>query len=282
MLMTKKQLQQIVCQELNEGFFDFFKSKKTRRLEAEAEAAKIELQDRQKIKDYYREYLVIDEFFLVRQNWHNNYAFLCKDKSGKKTLWYQSGREKILVQIAGIGINPEPPTSELSPGFMWLCKSTPLKRPYGGSPEEKIYEILNTFVNGFNSRDALNFPNDLVSQLSPSGKKNFEKIWKQEVVKNKYKVVALEVSNDVFSSNINRILPAAIDVTSRMAAKDIDGSDSLLDALHQLQSLYSKSELHSEETYKKAEHIMSNLKIELGYSSMPPSKFDSSWADELY
>lgn len=286
MKITRRQLDEIVQRELNEGFFsDLFKSKKTKRAEAAAAAAEIETQDKQKIREYYSDYLVISKFFMVDQNWHRNYAFVCEDTSGKKTLWYQSGREEIMVQIAGIGINPYPPGDEYAPGAMWLCKSTPLKRPYGGSTEEKIYEILNTYMNGFDTRDALPFPEELVNQLSERGKNQFVKLWRSEIVKmgrGLHGIVSYNVSNSVYSSNIQEALAAAISTTSEMSNDSIDGASEVLSNLLKLQKLYTENDPLSQETYEKADNLMLDLNNALGYTSMPPSRFDSSWADELY
>jgi len=284
--ITRSQLDEIIYRELNEGFFDnLFKSKKTKRAEAAAEAAEVEAQDRQKIREYYKDYLVISKFFMVDQNWHQNYAFVCQDTTGKKTLWYQSGREEIMVQIAGIGINPYPPKHKYAPGSMWLCKSTPLKRPYGGSTEEKIYEILNTYNNGFDTRDALPFPKELVNQLSENGKNKFLKLWRSEIVKmgkGQDGVVFYRVSSNVDSPNIQEAIMAAIRATSEMSDDSIDGAGALLDNLLQLRKLYAENDPYTQETYEKADDLMLNLNKALGYTSMLPSRFDSSWADELY
>ena len=177
MKLTKRQLDEIIKRELNEGFFDsisnIFKTKATKEKERKEE----EDLDRAKIREYYGNYLRLEQLSYVYhdQTWHKNYAYVCKDINGKKTLWYKSGREKILVQIAGIAYYPMPPNHELSPGHFWICKSTPKKRPYGRSNEEKIYMVLNTYVNGFDTRDAFPYPHEFIEEhLSESGKKNFK------------------------------------------------------------------------------------------------------------
>lgn len=296
MLVTRRQLNEIINRELSEGFFDtigdLFKSDETRKAEAEAtrasaaeEALRIEQEDRQKIREYYSDYLVLSKFRYVDQNWHQNSAFLCEDTTGKKTLWYQSGRERILVQIAGVGIYPHPPGDELAPASYWLCKSTPLKRPYGGSTEEKIYELLNTFVNNWNSRDALSYPRDLVTQLSAKGQEYFHKYFNEEILKKTSATVENFVTYNApqktFSENVNESVMGAITLTSTMSDDFVEGSEELLNYLLKIRALYNNDQ-HSLETYQKARQAQNVLFRELGYNSSPPSNFDSSWADELY
>ena len=160
----------------------------------------------------------------------------------------------------------------------------------GGSTEEKIYEILNAYNNGFDTRDALPLPRELVNQLSANGINRFEELWRSEIVKmgrgqddkRIHGFVNYRVSSDVYSSDIQEAIMAAIRVTSEMSDDSIDGAAALLDNLLQLQKLYTENDPYSQETYEKADDLMLNLNKALGYTSMPPSRFDSSWADELY
>ena len=298
MLITRRQLNEIIHRELNEGFFDaisnLFTSDETReeetqvsREEAQAEAQRTEESDRQKIRDYYSDYLVLSRLSFVDQNWHQNAAFLCEDTTGKKTLWYQSGRERILVQIAGVGVHPFSPGDPDAPGAIWLCKSTPLKRPYGGSTEEKIYELLNTYVNEWHSRDALDYPRDLVATLSATGKEKFHKYFNQEVLKKDDQVNVVDLSAPTYTflngpENFDHVLAGAIKVTSDMSEELIDGADKLLESLLKMRELYSNNDPLAESTFNEATAIKDDLLDDLGYSTMPASKFDSSWADDLY
>jgi len=299
MRVTKRQLNEIICRELNEGFFDtigdLFKSKETRNAELESakaakaeEALRVEQQDRQKIREHYSDYLVLSKLRFVDQNWHQNSAFLCEDTAGKKTLWYQSGRERILVQIAGVGILPQPPGHQYAPGHFWLCKSTPLKRPYGGSTEEKIYELLNTYVNNWGSRDALNYPRKLVMSLSKKGIENFRKYFNEEILKKTPETVRNLASYNApaktFSNNLNESIMGAITVSSTMSDDFIDGSGVLLNYLLKVREIYNNNDPNSLETYEKAEEVKNVLFNELGYATgaAPIDRFDPAWADKLY
>jgi hypothetical protein len=318
MKLTKRQLEYIITKELNEGLFDsfgdVFKSKKTKRAEAAAKAAEIEAQDRQKIREYYKDYLVLKSVSFVdhQKTWHRKPAFVCEDLKGVKTLWYQSQREKITVQIAGLGYYPRPPNSNLAPGHFWLCKSTPLKRPYKDSIEEKIYVILNTYMNGFNSRDALPFPNNLFIQLSDNGKNKFVKLFHEEVgkISNASKIVGFycdPIVNNV-DQDPNLILPAVYEATLEMKKEKISGSDHLINHLKALQLMYSpknkekiinilKEKNPDVETevilehfdqiiYERALVSHNDLCKNLGHydehGGFSVSSFDASWADELY
>ena len=288
-MASRVELRSIIENELlKEGFFDtvsnLFKSEKTKAAEAE----RIKESDRQIVREHFQEFDVIKKFYMVAQNWHSNNVFACEDINGKKTLWYQSSREKIMVQIAGVGFHPYPPGDPYAPGSSWIVKSTPLKRPYGGSIEEKVYQVLNTYQNGFDSRDALS-ESGIVNKISVNNlNRNYLRdLFRSEIVKSQHDTGRFNVlfyQGDVRGLNATSpigIINSAIQITTMINKDNIDGSNHVLVALEKLLQIHSSSDDEATK-YEASADIYHELVSKLGYNSMTASTFDSSWADELY